>query len=156
MKKKTTPHPLAVVLFIIYLLVLSYLLFFSETCGRTMDSGYRYNLQLFKEIKRFWYNRETIGMSLVLINLLGNIAAFAPFGFFFSMLSRVGKNVFGCVMCSALFSLAVESIQLFTRVGAFDVDDIFLNTIGGLVGFLVYCFIWKPWMEKRKEIEKIV
>lgn len=151
MKKKTTPHPLAVVLFILYMLLLCYLLFFSETCGRTMDSGYRYNLKLFKEIRRFWYNRETLGMYIVLANLLGNVAAFAPFGFFLPMLCRAGKNIVVCVLCSALFSLTVESIQLFTRVGAFDVDDIFLNTIGGLVGFLIYYLIWRPIAKKEKE-----
>lgn len=152
MKKKTTPHPLTAVLFIIYLLVLCYLLFFSETYGRTTDSGYRYNLKFFKEIRRFWDNRETLGMYIVLVNLLGNIVAFVPFGFFLPMLCRVGKNMVVCVLGSALFSLAVESIQLFTKVGAFDVDDIFLNTIGGLAGFLVYRFIWKP-LVKNKEKE---
>ncbi len=150
MKKKAAPHPLAVVLFIIYLSVLCYLLFFSETYGRTMDGEYRYNLKFFKEISRFWNNRKTLGMRIVLLNLLGNIAAFAPFGFFLAMLCRLGKNVFGCTLCSALFSLLVESIQLFTKVGAFDIDDIFLNTIGGLLGFLVYHFIWKPLTGKQK------
>ena len=46
-------RPVAIVLFSIYLVLLFYLLFFSETYGRTMDSGYRYNMELFKEIKRF-------------------------------------------------------------------------------------------------------
>ena len=32
-------------------------------------------------------------------------------------------------------SLGVETIQLFTRVGSFDVDDILLNTIGGVLGY---------------------
>ena len=47
MKKsvKVKPHPMAVILFVLYLLLLFYLLFFSETYGRTMDSGYRYNLE---------------------------------------------------------------------------------------------------------------
>lgn len=143
-KEKSTPHPLAVFLFIVYLLLLFYLLFFSETYGRTMDSGYRYNLELFKEIKRFWSNRDNLGWGSVITNLLGNIIAFAPFGFFLPLLCKVGKNLFGCVLLSAVFSLLVETIQLFTKVGAFDVDDIFLNALGGLTGFLCYYLIWKP------------
>ena len=127
-KVKVKPHPAAVLLFIIYILFLFYLLFFSETYGRTMeDSGYRYNLELFKEIKRFWMNRGSLGLRSVTTNLLGNIVAFAPFGFFLPMLCRVGKNVFACTIVSALFSFCVEVVQLFTRVGAFDVDDILLN-----------------------------
>lgn len=148
-KEKNNSHPLAVVLFILYLLLLFYLLFFSETYGRTMDSGYRYNLEPFKEIKRFWSNRDSLGLRSVVTNLAGNIVAFAPFGFFLPMLSRIGKNVIGCVLMSALFSLAVETVQLFTKVGAFDVDDILLNAIGGLVGFFGYYLIWKPLTVKR-------
>lgn len=143
-KEKSKAYPLAVILFILYLLLLFYLLFFSENYGRTMDSGYRYNLELFKEIKRFWSNRENLGWSSVITNLIGNIVAFAPFGFFLPMLCRKGKNVIGCVLLSALFSLAVETVQLFTKVGAFDVDDILLNAIGGLVGFLCYYLVWRP------------
>jgi len=148
-KEKSRPHPLAVFLFIAYLLLLFYLLFFSETYGRTMDSGYRYNLELFKEIRRFWSNRDSLGWNSVITNLAGNIVAFAPFGFFLPLLCRAGKNVFGCVMLSALFSLAVETVQLLSKVGAFDVDDILLNAVGGLTGFLAYYLVWRP-LTKRK------
>ncbi len=144
-KAKIKPHPAAVLLFIVYLLLLFYLLFFSETYGRTMeDSGYRYNLELFKEIRRFWDNRDSLGFNSVITNLLGNIVAFAPFGFFLPMLCRAGRNVFACTFLSAVFSFGVEIIQLLTRVGAFDVDDIFLNAIGGFVGCLGYYLVWKP------------
>lgn len=130
---------LAWVLFIGYLWLLFYLLFFSESYGRTdVAPEYRYNITLFKEIKRFWYNRETIGIKNVIINLGGNIAAFAPFGFLLPMICNRGRKLFCCTMMTALFSLAVEVVQLFTRVGAFDVDDIFLNTIGGLLGYIGY------------------
>ncbi len=148
-KEKSNPHPLAVLLFVLYLLLLFYLLFFSETYGRTMDSGYRYNLELFKEIKRFWSNRDSLGYRSVVTNLLGNIIAFAPFGFFLPMLCRAGRNIVSCVLVSALFSLSVETVQLFTKVGAFDVDDIFLNAIGGLVGFLGYYLVWEPMRRKK-------
>lgn len=148
-KEKSKPHPLAVFLFILYLLLLFYLLFFSENYGRTAEGGYRYNLELFKEIKRFWYNRDSLGFSTVLTNLVGNVVAFAPFGFFLPMLCRKGKNIVWCVLCSAGFSLLVESVQLLTKVGAFDVDDILLNAIGGMVGYLCYYLVWKPWLGKK-------
>ena len=147
-KEKNRPHPLAVVLFGLYLLLLFYLLFFSESYGRTMDSGYRYNLEPFKEIKRFWSNRDALGWNSVITNLAGNIVAFAPFGFFLPMLCRAGKNIVGCVLISAVFSLAVETVQLFSKVGAFDVDDIMLNAVGGLTGFFCYYVIWKPLQKK--------
>lgn len=148
-KEKKSPHLLAVILFIIYIGLLFYLLFFSETYGRTMDSGYRYNLELFKEIKRFWNNRDSLGIGPVVVNLIGNIVAFAPFGFFLAMFFRVGRNLFGCVLLSALFSLTVEAVQFFSKVGAFDVDDILLNAIGGLVGWSCYMVFWKLFTKKK-------
>lgn len=148
-KEKKRPHPLAVILFVMYICLLFYLLFFSETYGRTMDSGYRYNLKPFKEIKRFWNNRDSLGLSTVITNLVGNIVAFAPFGFFLPMFSKAGRNLFGCVLLTSLFSLAVETVQLFSKVGAFDVDDILLNAIGGLVGWLCYFIFWNPFTKKK-------
>ena len=35
--------------------------------------NYRYNLVLFKEIKRFWNYREQLGMFATVTNLVGNI-----------------------------------------------------------------------------------
>ena len=150
-KEKNRPHPLAVIFFVVYIAVLFYLLFFSETYGRTMDSGYRYNLEPFKEIKRFWSNRNALGWRSVITNLAGNIIAFVPFGFFLPMLCRLGRNIISCILLSGLFSLAVESVQLFTKVGAFDVDDIMLNAVGGLVGYLFYYMIWRPLMRRKNE-----
>ena len=149
--EKVKPHLMAVILFLLYLMLLCYLLFFSETYGRTMEErSYRYNLELFKEIKRFWENRGTLGWHSVMINLAGNIVAFAPFGFFLPVLTRIGKNPVGCIFMSALFSLFVEAVQLVTKVGAFDVDDIFLNAIGGLVGYCCFYLIWRPFVGRRK------
>lgn len=147
--EKKSPQLLAVFLFSVYICLLFYLLFFSKTYGRTMDSGYRYNLELFKEIKRFWNNRDSLGISTVITNLAGNIVAFAPFGFFLPMLWEKGRNIVRCVLLTALFSLAVEMVQLFSKVGAFDVDDILLNAIGGFVGWLCYFVIWIPFTKKK-------
>ena len=147
-------HPSMVLFFILYILLLFYLLFFSESYGRTIEEQkYRYNLELFKEIKRFWHYRETLGWKTVILNLAGNIVAFVPFGFFLPMFCKLGRNFFGCIFASAVFSLFVESVQLATKVGAFDVDDIFLNTLGGFVGFFVYLFMNKRVILVKKERE---
>lgn len=37
-----------------------------------------------------------------------------------------------------LFSLLIEFLQLFLRVGTFQLSDIFYNTIGGIVGACLY------------------
>lgn len=128
----------AIVLFIIYMFLLCYFLFVSERLGKAADAEYRYNIVLFQEIKRFANNIELLGVKAVIINLAGNVIAFMPFGF---LLPAVIKQKIGVIMTTFLsfeFSLFVECLQLYMRVGCFDVDDLLLNTIGGFLGYLVY------------------
>jgi glycopeptide antibiotics resistance protein len=129
-------------LFYIYIILLSYFLFFSEHYGRDcINQEYRYNLQLFKEIKRFIEYREQLGVESFIVNILGNVLAFTPFGFFISALNKKYRRLFFVAFFSALFSLCVEGIQLLLRVGIFDVDDVVLNTIGGMGGYLIYLIL---------------
>ncbi len=126
-------------LFYIYIILLSYFLFFSEHYGRVgMMKDYRYNLELFKEIHRFIEYRQQLGFESVVVNILGNVLAFAPFGFLLPVMNRRFHNFFRLFFGCLLFTLAVELLQLVLRVGIFDVDDIFLNTLGGVCGYIAY------------------
>ena len=102
--------------------------------GRT----YSYNLKPFKEILRFWNNRESLGMLAVVLNLAGNVMAFMPFGAILPVLSRPARGAFQITMLSLEFSFLIECFQLMLRVGSFDVDDMILNTLGGFLGYLVF------------------
>lgn len=131
------------IFFVAYMILALYFMLFSETLDRTMVSDqYRYNLTLFKEITRFWNMRHTYGWNITIINLLGNVVCFMPFGFLLPMVSKrsVFKNFFSVTFLAMLFSIGIETAQLVTKVGAFDVDDIFLNTIGGLLGYIFLKF----------------
>ncbi len=129
----------AKVFFFLYIIVLSYFLFFSESLGRgSFSTGYRYNLELLAEIKRFIKYREYVGFDIFVINILGNVIAFMPFGFLLPLIDRKYRRFFYVAFLSLLFSLAVEGIQMLTHVGIFDVDDILLNTIGGVLGYLLF------------------
>ena len=131
------------IFFVAYMILALYFMFFSETLDITMVSDqYRYNLTLFKEITRFWNMRHTYGWNITIINLLGNVVCFMPFGFLLPMVSKrsVFKNFLSVTFLAMLFSIGIETAQLVTKVGAFDVDDIFLNTIGGLLGYIFLKF----------------
>ena len=60
-----------------------------------------------------------------------------PFGFFMPMASRY-RSCFSAVFYSFGLSLCVETFQLLTKVGSFDVDDLLLNTVGGLAGYVIF------------------
>ena len=137
-RKKKIFRALGKVLFLLYVIFLIYFLFLAEWYGRTgVSEEYRYNLELFKEIKRFITYREQLGIFAVLTNLAGNIIIFVPYGFFISMASR-SRGFFKTLFFSMGLSLCVELTQLFTRVGSFDVDDILLNTVGGVFGYMIF------------------
>ena len=125
--------------FILYLIALVYFLFFSEGYDRNVTrTVYHYNLIPFREIRRFWDNRAVLGFIPVFTNLAGNVLAFFPFGFFLPPITRY-KATFGfTVAMTFLFSLLVECIQLLTKVGCFDVDDMIMNTAGGFIGCMVF------------------
>ncbi len=137
-------HTFAILLFLIYFVVLFYFLFFSEKLGRTFsERSYHYNLIPFLEIRRFIRYHKILGFEAVLLNIVGNIVAFSPFGFFLPIFSRRCRYFWNTVFYSFELSLLVELIQLVTKVGSFDVDDLLLNTIGGACGFFSYkIFIW--------------
>ena len=79
-----------------------------------------------------------------------------PFGFFLPMASRY-RSLLGTVFYSFGLSLCVETFQLFSRVGSFDVDDLLLNTIGGLAGYIIFVIcaaIRRRHVTKKKKSKK--
>lgn len=136
-KKKKRIRILGKILFVLYIVFLFWFLIFSDWYGRVGENGeYRYNLELFREIKRFWNYRQQLGM-VAYQNLFGNVLIFMPLGFFMPLASKY-KSFFLTVFYSFALSFCVEIFQLLTRVGSFDVDDLLLNTIGGLLGYIVF------------------
>ena len=143
----------AILLFLLYFGILFYFLFFSEKMGRTfVEREYHYNLVPFYEIKRFLKYHEVLGLGAVILNIGGNVAAFMQFGFFVPIFSRRCKYFLNTVYYSFELSLVVEIIQLVTKVGSFDVDDIILNTIGGALGYWV--FRVADYIRKRNKIKR--
>ena len=133
------------ILFVAYLILLFYLLFFSEKMGRTVGAEeYRYNLVLFKEIKRF-YSVMGTHPKMFWLNIAGNILAFMPFGFLIPRLRDKSTNLFLAGLFSLELSFAVELLQLVFKLGCFDVDDLLLNTVGALVGYCLFVMAKGVW-----------
>ena len=42
-----------------------------------------------------------------------------------------------------IFSISIEMLQLLLRLGTFQLSDIFYNTVGGVLGGLMYCVVMK-------------
>lgn len=115
-------------LFIVYILLLYYLLLGTENASSGM------NFIPFKEITRY-----SIGSKAFFYNVIGNIVLFIPFGYFVSDYLKA-KKTHQILIVSTLISLTAELIQY--KIGrAFDVDDIILNVLGAILGFMCYISI---------------
>ena len=116
------------------LLMIIYVLLLYQMLLSTENASSGINLIPFKEITRY-----SIGSTLFLYNVIGNIALFIPFGFFVSNKLKA-KKASHIIVVSAIISLTAELIQY--KIGrAFDIDDILLNVTGAIVGFMVYTSI---------------
>ena len=152
-KKRTQYRILGKILFVIYIIFVFYFLLISEVYGRSSEmQEYHYNLVLFQEIKRFWNYREQLGAFATVTNLFGNVLIFLPFGFFMPMASK-HRSFLSTSFYSLALSLIVEISQLFMKVGCFDVDDLLLNTIGGMLGYIVFsiCNVTRRNYAKKKK-----
>ena len=142
MKKRTRyVNIIGRILFVLYMALALYVMFFSESLDREIISkDYRYNLVIGSEIRRFWNMRHSYGWNVTLLNLAGNILCFVPFGFLLPTLSykRGYKNGVTVTLLAAVFSILIETAQVVARVGAFDVDDILLNTLGAILGYIIF------------------
>lgn len=137
-KSRKRTRTIGKILFVLYVGFVVWFLIFSDWYGRSgVMQEYHYNLELFREIKRFWDYRDQLGIYAMITNLFGNVLIFAPFGFFLPMASRY-RSFFSTLYASFGLSLCVEVFQFVTRVGSFDVDDLLLNTIGGIIGHILY------------------
>ena len=138
--RKIVVRTIEAVMFLLYMALLIYLLLFSERYGHAAAFGgpYRYNLVPFKEINRFITHARVVGIRSMVLNIGGDIVAFMPFGFLFPMVVRRLDTAIRVALAGFLVSLLAETLQLVTRVGRFDVDDLILNTFGTWMGYLVY------------------
>ena len=117
--------------FIVYILCL-----FQIVTSQDVSSVHGINVTLFKELTRY-----QIGTRLFYRNIIGNILMFVPFGFFTSYYLKLEKKrvIFYLTL---IVAAVIELIQL--KIGrAFDVDDIILNMVGSILGYLLYRLVAK-------------
>ncbi|MNB72198.1 VanZ like family protein [compost metagenome] len=107
--------------------------------GRIMNRLQLANFTPFLSISRNIHNQS----SLDLINLVGNIVIFMPFGVFLVLSTNHKMSFIGVLIRSFALSLWLECSQIIFSIGSFDVDDLILNTIGALLGYIVYRFYGK-------------
>lgn len=68
--------------------------------------------------------------------ILGNLTMLMPLGFMLPMMRKVTvKQIFVTALC---FSCFIELTQFITGRGLMEFDDVFNNTVGAVIGYLIY------------------
>jgi glycopeptide antibiotics resistance protein len=117
---------------IMYLCFMLYILcLFQVVTTKDLNNIDGNNLRLFSEILRYDF-----GSRLFYKNIIGNVLMFVPYGFFSCTYIKL-KNPLKAFILIFIASLSIEITQL--AIGrVFDVDDILLNVLGGMLGYFTY------------------
>ena len=119
------------ILFALYMVVLLRLTVFR---GSALYAEPQLNLSLFANLIQVWRDGGFWEFSR---QFFGNIGWFVPFGFLLPFLLRRTSLLLVTAMGAGL-SLAIELAQYIFRVGVAELDDLILNTLGVVIGYLFY------------------
>jgi len=120
--------------FMVYVLCLFQIVTFEDPLVSSIDN--HFNLVPLREILRY-----SFGSRLFFKNVVGNLLMFMPYGFFASYFTKM-DNKYYALSLIAFASITIETTQL--AIGrVFDIDDIILNIIGGMIGYGIYRLLSK-------------
>ncbi len=111
----------------------------------SMQGSINYNLIPFRSMSA---QIERITQWWALKNLLGNIIPFIPFGFLLPIAYKKFSSMISIFFTGLASILLIEIFQFFTKLGNFDVDDIILNMIGIVCGYVIFLVINRLFVRK--------
>lgn len=131
--------------FVAYVVLLFYILVFKSfniyelqdkinyvKCSREVGA-YNYNIVPLRTIiDQFEHMTDLWALE----NLVGNIVCFLPFGIGLPLVTN-GKKLVIVIVTGMLFSVVIELTQFFLCTGSADIDDIILNVVGCMIGYMI-------------------
>jgi glycopeptide antibiotics resistance protein len=94
------------------------------------------------------------GLTIAFLNLVGNIALLVPLGFLVPFVFT-NINWKKALTLGAVAGLLIEIMQTVLNVGIFDIDDVILNTLGVMMGYVTFILLTK-WLRERKYIHILI
>lgn len=148
--KILTSRRFAGILLLLFLLLLSKFILFKNFNGNyrqffptsvkknQIREGFRKaNFVPFTTIQLFSKSRR-LRTEYKIDNLAGNTLGFLPVGFLLCIIISKRHRFLWVLLAVFGISLLFEMIQMSTGWGVFDVDDLILNTFGGVLGIIIY------------------
>jgi glycopeptide antibiotics resistance protein len=107
------------------------------------------NFYPFKTILYYAFFAD-VNLQIRVSNLVGNIILFIPFGFLLPLLAKKLFSLKAVIPLAFLLSLTIETVQILTTIGRFDIDDLILNTIGAVIGYYIVRMIYHFFLINKK------
>ncbi len=111
-----------------------------------------WNLHFFRAWREAWNNFSVKNWA----NVLLNVAMFGPLGFLLPMLGKKFRKWYWTIPSGLGTSLAIELCQLALGRGICDVDDLFCNTVGAVIGYLLIMTILSLGHQKGKRARPVL
>lgn len=124
----------------IFLLAYISLVFYFTIISRELSDEYKMELMPFKTIIDFFNVGYEGHGRYILREVLLNIVLLVPVGFmlgFHSFLPKNDINIRKVFLVGFLISLLIETLQLISKTGTFEVDDLIYNTLGCAMGYFI-------------------
>lgn len=130
------------IVFAFYCMLLVSILFYSRvryidtsTISITEYLKWNTNFTPFKTIAKYIrsFINNSMSESIIIQNLLGNTLLFAPMGLLLPCIFERLHKFKSFLITLSIILVSVETLQLLTRSGSFDIDDMILNSIGAVL-----------------------
>lgn len=147
-KKPDTRLVVLLGIFIVYIVMILGITFLNR--GSAFEG--RTNLHLFSSYREAWNKFTLRGWQFIMFNIL----MFVPLGFILPLINRKFRKIQWTMGLAIIFTLFIEFFQLFTGLGIFEVDDIFNNILGALIGYGLVMVLITMWENPRLRQRKIL
>jgi glycopeptide antibiotics resistance protein len=77
-----------------------------------------------------------------------------PFGILIPLLNPKIRSFMKILLSGLLFSLIIELVQYFTGRGLFEFDDLFNNTVGAIIGYLLFLYFYWRYRVNMKKLRR--
>ena len=135
---------------LLWLLFLGYAVIVLYATILRSSGGYReWSLHLFRAWREAWNEFSPRNWG----NVLLNIAMFVPLGFLLPLMGKPFRRWFVTIPAGFGISLGIELAQLALKRGICDVDDLFCNGLGAMIGFFAVMVLLSAFNEKGRRLK---
>ncbi|NKW84131.1 VanZ family protein [Bacillus cereus] len=153
-KRKGYPQKSKTISIFILILLLCWLIIVLgiTTLSRAANYENSININIFSGYINAWNKWSLSEFQLIIFNIL----MFVPLGFLLPLYNDKFKKFIPTFLVSLGTTLGIECIQLITAMGIFELDDIFHNTLGAIIGFFLIIGILECVKEKKFILKSIL